>query len=194
MKVTLRKDQMYEFLDRLITMALPRVRDFRGVNGKSFDGRGNYAMGLKEHIVFVEIDYDKTETVWGMDIIFNTTAKTDAEAQGASQGLPVPVYELRTRRNGENEPDQPEQEAREDGGAIRRQARGAEGQGGRHEGAARGALRGASEAGQAAAQFVEDAHPSSLRAQRAAPRAIIARSSCRASRFAILRISARSLA
>ena len=76
-KVTLRKDQMYEFLDRLITMALPRVRDFRGLNAKSFDGRGNYAMGLKEHIVFVEIDYDKTETVWGMDIIFNTSAKTD---------------------------------------------------------------------------------------------------------------------
>src|ERR1700722_12195770 len=66
-KVTLRKDKMYEFLDRLITTALPRVRAFRGLNAKSFDGRGNYAMGLKEHIVFVEIDYDKTETVWGMD-------------------------------------------------------------------------------------------------------------------------------
>src|SRR6185312_4370556 len=67
-KVTLRGDQMYEFVDRLITMALPRVRDFRGINPKSFDGQGNYAMGMKEHVVFLEIDYDKTETVWGMDI------------------------------------------------------------------------------------------------------------------------------
>jgi large subunit ribosomal protein L5 len=89
-KVTLRKDRMYEFLDRLITMALPRVRDFRGLNGRSFDGRGNYAMGLKEHIVFVEIDYDKTETVWGMDIIFNTSAKTDAEARALLEGFQFP--------------------------------------------------------------------------------------------------------
>jgi len=89
-KVTLRQDRMYEFLDRLITMALPRVRDFRGVNGKSFDGRGNYAMGLKEHIVFVEIDYDKTETVWGMDIIINTSAKTDAEAKALLKGFQFP--------------------------------------------------------------------------------------------------------
>jgi len=89
-KVTLRKDKMYEFLDRLITMALPRVRDFRGLNARSFDGRGNYAMGLKEHIVFVEIDYDKTETVWGMDIIFNTSAKTDAEARALLEGFQFP--------------------------------------------------------------------------------------------------------
>ena len=89
-KVTLRQDRMYEFLDRLVTMAMPRVRDFRGVNGKSFDGRGNYAMGLKEHIVFVEIDYDKTETVWGMDIIFNTSAKTDAEAKALLKGFQFP--------------------------------------------------------------------------------------------------------
>ena len=89
-KVTLRKDKMYEFLDRLVTMALPRVRDFRGLNGKSFDGRGNYAMGLKEHIVFVEIDYDKTETVWGMDIIVNTSAKTDAEARALLEGFQFP--------------------------------------------------------------------------------------------------------
>jgi len=89
-KVTLRRDRMYEFLDRLVTMALPRVRDFRGMNGKSFDGRGNYAMGLKEHIVFLEIDYDKTETVWGMDIVFNTTAKTDAEAKALLQGFQFP--------------------------------------------------------------------------------------------------------
>jgi len=89
-KVTLRHDKMYEFLDRLITMALPRVRDFRGVKGTSFDGRGNYAMGLKEHIVFVEIDYDKTETVWGMDIIVNTSAKTDAEAKELLRGFQFP--------------------------------------------------------------------------------------------------------
>jgi large subunit ribosomal protein L5 len=88
--VTLRKDRMYEFLDRLVTIALPRVRDFRGLNGKSFDGRGNYALGLKEHIVFVEIDYDKTETVWGMDIIINTSAKTDAEAKALLKGFQFP--------------------------------------------------------------------------------------------------------
>jgi large subunit ribosomal protein L5 len=89
-KVTLRGDVMYEFVDRLITMALPRVRDFRGVNAKSFDGRGNYAMGMKEHVVFLEIDYDKTETVWGMDIVFNTTAKTDAEAKALLEGFQFP--------------------------------------------------------------------------------------------------------
>ena len=80
-KVTLRRDRMYEFLDRLITVAMPRVRDFRGVNPKSFDGRGNYAMGLKEHIVFPEIDYDKVDEIWGMDVIVCTTAKTDDEAR-----------------------------------------------------------------------------------------------------------------
>lgn len=80
-KVTLRKDRMYEFMDRLVTIALPRVRDFRGLNAKSFDGRGNYAMGLKEHIVFPEVDYDKVDQVWGMDIIVCTTAKTDDEAR-----------------------------------------------------------------------------------------------------------------
>jgi large subunit ribosomal protein L5 len=80
-KVTLRKTRMYEFVDRLVTVALPRVRDFRGLNPKSFDGRGNYAMGVKEHIVFPEIDYDKVDQVWGMDIIVCTTAKTDEEAR-----------------------------------------------------------------------------------------------------------------
>ena len=89
-KVTLRKDRMYEFLDRLVTTAMPRIRDFRGLNGKSFDGRGNYALGLKEHMVFVEIDYDKTETVWGMDIIINTSAKTDAEAKALLKGFQFP--------------------------------------------------------------------------------------------------------
>ena len=80
-KVTLRKDRMFEFLDRLITIALPRVRDFRGLNRKSFDGRGNFAMGLKEHIVFPEIEYDKVDVVRGMDIIVCTTAPNDEEAR-----------------------------------------------------------------------------------------------------------------
>ena len=80
-KVTLRKARMYEFLDRLINIALPRVRDFRGLNPKSFDGRGNYSLGIKEHIVFPEIDYDKTAEVWGMDITVCTTARTDDEAR-----------------------------------------------------------------------------------------------------------------
>ena len=80
-KVTLRRDRMYEFLDRLITIALPRVRDFRGLNPSSFDGCGNYAMGLKEQIVFPEIDYDQIDTIRGMDIVFVTSAKTDDEAR-----------------------------------------------------------------------------------------------------------------
>ena len=89
-KVTLRRDKMYEFLDRLVNIALPRVRDFRGVNGKSFDGNGNYAMGLKEHIVFPEIDYDKVDQVRGMDIVVQTSAKTDEEAKAllAAFGFP----------------------------------------------------------------------------------------------------------
>ena len=89
-KVTLRRDRMYEFLDRLITIALPRVRDFRGVSPKSFDGRGNYALGLKEQIVFPEIDYDKIDEVRGMDIIIVTTAKTDAEARALLKGFDMP--------------------------------------------------------------------------------------------------------
>jgi large subunit ribosomal protein L5 len=80
-KVTLRRSRMYEFLDRFINIALPRVKDFRGLNPKSFDGRGNYAVGIKEHIVFPEIDYDKVDQIWGMDIIICTTAPTDDEAR-----------------------------------------------------------------------------------------------------------------
>ncbi|MBM0207598.1 50S ribosomal protein L5 [Micromonospora sp. STR1s_5] len=80
-KVTLRRARMYEFLDRLVTIALPRVRDFRGLNPRSFDGRGNYALGIKEHLVFPEINYDKAEQVWGMDVIIATTAQTDDEAR-----------------------------------------------------------------------------------------------------------------
>jgi len=89
-KVTLRGDRMYEFLDRLINVALPRVRDFRGVKGSSFDGRGNYAMGLKEHIVFPEIDFDKVDEVLGMDIIICTTAKNDAEAKSLLKHFNMP--------------------------------------------------------------------------------------------------------
>jgi large subunit ribosomal protein L5 len=89
-KVTLRKERMYEFLDRLITIALPRVRDFRGVPGNSFDGRGNYSLGLKEQIVFPEIDYDKVDQVRGMDIVIVTTAKSDAEAKALLRGFQMP--------------------------------------------------------------------------------------------------------
>ena len=89
-KVTLRKTRMYELLDRLITIALPRVRDFRGLNPKSFDGRGNYALGIKEHIVFPEIDYDKAESILGMDIIVCTTAKTDDEARALLKAFNFP--------------------------------------------------------------------------------------------------------
>ncbi|OIR10027.1 50S ribosomal protein L5 [mine drainage metagenome] len=89
-KVTLRKERMYEFLDRLITIALPRVRDFRGVPGKSFDGQGNYALGLKEQIVFPEINYDRVDRVRGMDIVFVTTAKTDGECKALLKGFQMP--------------------------------------------------------------------------------------------------------
>ena len=89
-KVTLRRDRMYEFLDRLVTVALPRVRDFRGTSPKSFDGRGNYAMGLKEHIVFPEINFDKIEQVWGMDIVICTTARSDAEAKALLRHFNMP--------------------------------------------------------------------------------------------------------
>jgi len=89
-KVTLRNVRMYEFLDRLVTMALPRVRDFRGLNAKSFDGNGNYAMGIKEQIVFPEIEYDKVDEVRGMDIIVVTTAKSDDEARELLRGFQFP--------------------------------------------------------------------------------------------------------
>lgn len=89
-KVTLRGSRMYEFLDRLITVAMPRIRDFRGVPGTSFDGRGNFAMGLKEHLVFPEIDFDKIDEHWGMDIVIATTAKTDAEGKALLKALNMP--------------------------------------------------------------------------------------------------------
>ncbi|MHA1158063.1 MAG: 50S ribosomal protein L5 [Alphaproteobacteria bacterium] len=89
-KVTLRRDRMFEFVDRLINIALPRVRDFRGLNGKSFDGRGNYAMGIKEHIVFPEINYDEVDQVWGMDVVVCTTASTDDEARALLKAFNFP--------------------------------------------------------------------------------------------------------
>ena len=89
-KVTLRKARMYEFLDRLVTIALPRVRDFRGIAGKAFDGRGNFAMGLKEQIVFPEINYDKVDAIRGMDVVIVTTANTDAEAKALLKGFDIP--------------------------------------------------------------------------------------------------------
>ena len=89
-KVTLRGDRMYEFIDRLVTIALPRVKDFRGLNPKSFDGRGNFALGLKEHIVFPEIDYDQVDEIWGMDVIVCTTAASDDEARELLRGFNFP--------------------------------------------------------------------------------------------------------
>jgi large subunit ribosomal protein L5 len=89
-KVTLRRDRMYEFLDRLVTIALPRVRDFRGISGKSFDGRGNFSMGMKEQIVFPEINYDEVGEIRGLNIAICTTAKTDAEARALLKGFDMP--------------------------------------------------------------------------------------------------------
>lgn len=89
-KVTLRGDRMYEFLDRLVTIAMPRIRDFRGINGKSFDGRGNYAMGVTEHIIFPEIEYDKVDKIRGMDIVICTTANTNDEAKELLRGFKMP--------------------------------------------------------------------------------------------------------
>jgi len=89
-KVTLRRDKMYEFLDRLINIAMPRIRDFRGISPRSFDGRGNYSLGIKEHIIFPEINYDKVDRIRGMDITFVTTAKTDAEALALLRGFDLP--------------------------------------------------------------------------------------------------------
>jgi large subunit ribosomal protein L5 len=89
-KVTLRGTRMYEFLDRLVTVAIPRIRDFRGISSKSFDGRGNFAMGIKEHLIFPEINYDKAEAVWGMDIIVCTSAKTDDEARALLRAFNFP--------------------------------------------------------------------------------------------------------
>ena len=102
-KVTLRKTRMYEFLDRLITIALPRVRDFRGLSERSFDGNGNYAMGIKEHIIFPEIDYDKIDRVWGLDVIICTTAKTDEEARALIEAFNFPFRKQHPQAGGLSE-------------------------------------------------------------------------------------------
>ena len=102
-KVTLRGVRMFEFLDRLINIAMPRIRDFRGVSPKSFDGRGNYAMGLKEHIVFPEIDFDKAENMWGMDIVICTSAKTNGEAKALLAEFNMPfTNSLKGNKNGKS--------------------------------------------------------------------------------------------
>jgi large subunit ribosomal protein L5 len=97
-KVTLRKTRMYEFLDRLITIALPRVRDFRGLSATSFDGNGNYAMGIKEHLIFPEIDYDKIDRVWGLDVIVCTTARSDDEARALLEAFNFPFRKSARRQ------------------------------------------------------------------------------------------------
>ena len=166
-KVTLRKDRMYEFLDRLITIALPRVKDFRGLKPTSFDGRGNYAMGLREHIVFPEINYDEIDQIWGMDIIVCTTAKTDEEARALLKEFQFPFTrperDGRETNHGQEERRQPQRDGPRLVKQVRRQARRAEGDRQRREPAAGGALRRAPEAGQAAAQLVADPHPQPLR-------------------------------
>lgn len=93
-KVTLRRERMYEFLDRLVTIAMPRIRDFRGLSSRTFDGRGNYAVGIKEHIIFPEIDYDRVDKVRGMDIIICTSAKTDDEARDLLRGFDFPFRDM----------------------------------------------------------------------------------------------------
>jgi len=99
-KVTLRKDYMYEFLQRLIFIAIPRVRDFRGLNSKAFDGRGNYSFGISEHIVFPEIDYDKIDKIRGLDICITTSAKTDSEARALLMAFGLPIKEMSIKEKG----------------------------------------------------------------------------------------------
>ena len=184
-KVTLRRDRMYEFLDRLVTVALPRVRDFRGLNPKSFDGRGNYAMGLKEQIIFPEINYDQIDKVRGMDVIITTTAKTDEEARELLRlfNFPFPAEEQRKSRprkrsprkeknlsHGETEFDQQERASQEARPEVCGEVREAEGDRERQvEGRDRAPDR-AAEDGRAAAQREPDAGPQPLRADRPQPR------------------------
>ena len=172
-KVTLRRERMYEFLDRLVTIALPRVRDFRGLNPKSFDGRGNYAMGLKEQLVFPEINYDRIEKVRGMDIIVTTTAKTDDEARELLRlfNFPFPRAKKTQERgglsHGETEFDQQERASQEAGEEICRPICEAEGDRERQvQGRDRAADR-AAEDGRDPAQRQSDPRPQPLRADRA---------------------------
>ena len=176
-KVTLRRERMYEFLDRLVTIALPRVRDFRGLNPKSFDGRGNYAMGLKEQIVFPEINYDQIDKVRGMDIIITTTAKTDEEARELLRlfNFPFPADEQKRRprkrrlenlSHGETEFREQERASQEARREDRGEACEAQGDGERQIGRRDRASDRAPQDGRAAAQRQPDPHPQPLRADR----------------------------
>ena len=124
---------MYEFLDRFVTIALPRVRDFRGISGRAFDGRGNYNIGIKEQIIFPEIEYDKIDASAGMNISITTTAKTDAEARALLTAFQFPVQELESHHV-QTGTDQPQREAQEARRQVRQEARGAAGDHGRPEG------------------------------------------------------------
>ena len=171
-KVTLRRERMYEFLDRLITVALPRVRDFRGVSPKSFDGRGNYTLGLKEQIVFPEIDYDKVDQVRGMDIVIVHDRQDRRRSQGPAQGFDMP---FRTEGRGDRpmakksaiEKNNRAPKLAKQHAAARRRLKAVARD---RTAAARGALRRAAEAGPAAAQQLADPHPQPLRADRPSAR------------------------
>ena len=192
-KVTLRKTRMYEFIDRLVNIALPRVRDFRGLNPKSFDGRGNYTIGIKEHIMFPEIDYDKAaESGAWTSRSARRRAPTTRRARcwrhsisrSGSEGEAPQTRKRQETQNGEEEFDREEQPAAQADEDIRRPARAAEGDRARQDQADGGALRRALEACRVAAQFVGDAHPQSLRDDRPAARLLPQASSVAASRCA----------
>src|SRR3982074_2791553 len=175
-KVTLRKAKMYEFIDRLVNVALPRVRDFRGLNPKSFDGGGNYSLGIKEHIIFPEIDFDKMGETWGMDVTACTTARTDDEARALLTAFNSPRRHREAdqtlkrgnpgAKHGKEECDREEQPAQADDQERRAQAREAEGHHRRQEQAEGRAVRAGAEARQAPAQFVGDPDSQSLRNNR----------------------------
>ena len=195
-KVTLRKARMYEFLDRLVNIALPRVRDFRGLNPKSFDGRGNYALGIKEHIIFPEIDYDKVEQIWGMDIIVCTTAKTDDEARALLDGIQFPVPAVRRLTASSNADSQETEMAKKSsieknnrraqaGEAVSRpRARALKAIARTRPSRWKSASRRTLKLAELPRNSSPNAHPQPLRDHRPAARAIIASSRCRASRCA----------
>ena len=160
---------MYEFLDRFVTIALPRVRDFRGISGRAFDGRGNYNIGVKEQIIFPEIEYDKIDALRGLNICITTTAKTDEECQGAARRVPFPVQELR-RPRGKDFPDPARTEARKAGRQVREEARRTEGDRERRQEDRRRALRRPPGAAEAAAQRQPDAPAQPLRNHRSSAR------------------------
>ena len=121
-KVTLRRERMYEFLDRLINVAIPRIRDFRGFNGRAFDGRGNYSLGVREQIIFPEIDYDKIDAIRGLDICITTTAKTDEEGRALLRAFNFPPAYLKSKDYGEKIDGEPGTQTGEARGTLRRQA------------------------------------------------------------------------